>query len=70
MVMRIILPFSLSWVTGLTAPLFSVFRQEISGSVLVEFPNMRLRRKSEPVRLHNPYTNDGPNKPVSHLTIM
>jgi hypothetical protein len=69
MVMRIIMPFSLSWVIGLTAPLFSVFRQKISGSVLVEFPNMCLRRKSEPVKLHNPYTNDDPNKPVSQLTI-
>lgn len=33
-------------------------------SVLVEFLNMRLRSKSEPVKLHNPYTDDDPNTPV------
>jgi predicted tellurium resistance membrane protein TerC len=35
MVMRIILLFSISWVIGLTAPLFSVFQQEISGRDLI-----------------------------------
>jgi predicted tellurium resistance membrane protein TerC len=35
MVMRIILLFSISWVIGLTAPLFTVFRQEISGRDLI-----------------------------------
>lgn len=35
MVMRIILLFSLSWVIGLTAPLFSIFNQEISGRDLI-----------------------------------
>ena len=35
MVMRIILLFSISWVIGLTAPLFSVFEQEISGRDLI-----------------------------------
>jgi predicted tellurium resistance membrane protein TerC len=33
--MRVILLFSLSWVIGLTAPLFSVFGQEVSGRDLV-----------------------------------
>jgi len=33
--MRVILLFSLSWVIGLTAPLFAVFGQEISGRDLV-----------------------------------
>ncbi|HWT01974.1 MAG TPA: TerC family protein [Pyrinomonadaceae bacterium] len=33
--MRVILLFSLSWVIGLTAPLFTVFRQELSGRDLV-----------------------------------
>lgn len=33
-------------------------------SVLVEFLNMRLRKKSEPVKLHNPYTDDDPNTPI------
>jgi predicted tellurium resistance membrane protein TerC len=33
--MRVILLFSLSWVIGLTAPLFTVFGQEISGRDLV-----------------------------------
>ncbi len=35
MVMRILLLFSLSWVIGLVAPLFTVFGQEISGRDLV-----------------------------------
>ena len=35
LVMRVILLFSLSWVIGLTAPLFTVFKQEISGRDLV-----------------------------------
>jgi predicted tellurium resistance membrane protein TerC len=35
MVMRIILLFSISWVIGLTAPLFTVFKQEISGRDLI-----------------------------------
>jgi predicted tellurium resistance membrane protein TerC len=35
MVMRIILLFSISWVIGLTAPLFTVFREEISGRDLI-----------------------------------
>lgn len=35
MVMRIILLFSLSWVIGLTDPLFSVLGQEISGRDLI-----------------------------------
>lgn len=35
MVMRIILLFSISWVIGLTAPLFTVFQQEISGRDLI-----------------------------------
>jgi predicted tellurium resistance membrane protein TerC len=35
LVMRIILLFSLSWVIGLTAPLFSVFGQSVSGRDLV-----------------------------------
>jgi predicted tellurium resistance membrane protein TerC len=33
--MRVILLFSLSWVIGLTAPLFNIFGQEISGRDLV-----------------------------------
>jgi predicted tellurium resistance membrane protein TerC len=35
LIMRVILLFSLSWVIGLTAPLFSVFGREISGKDLV-----------------------------------
>lgn len=35
LVMRVILLFSLSWVIGLTAPLFAVFDQEVSGRDLV-----------------------------------
>jgi predicted tellurium resistance membrane protein TerC len=35
LVMRVILLFSLSWVIGLTAPLFSVLGQEVSGRDLV-----------------------------------
>jgi predicted tellurium resistance membrane protein TerC len=35
MVMRIVLLLSISWVIGLTAPLFTIFRQEISGRDLV-----------------------------------
>ncbi|MEX0806356.1 MAG: TerC family protein [Candidatus Binatia bacterium] len=35
MVTRIILLFSISWVIGLTAPLFTVFHQEISGRDLI-----------------------------------
>ena len=35
LVMRIILLFSLSWIIGLTAPLFDVFGQEISGRDLI-----------------------------------
>jgi len=35
LVMRVILLFSLSWIIGLTAPLFTVFGQEISGRDLV-----------------------------------
>ena len=35
MVMRIILLFSISWVIGLTAPIFTVFQQEISGRDLI-----------------------------------
>ena len=35
MVMRIILLFSISWVIGLTAPLFTVLQQEISGRDLI-----------------------------------
>ena len=35
MVMRLILLFSLSWVIGLTAPLFSIFAKEISGRDIV-----------------------------------
>lgn len=35
MVMRIILLFSISWVIGLTAPLFAVLQQEISGRDLI-----------------------------------
>ncbi len=37
LVMRVILLFSLSWVIGLTAPLFAVFGQEVSGRDLVLF---------------------------------
>jgi predicted tellurium resistance membrane protein TerC len=33
--MRIILLFSISWVIGLTAPLFTVFKQEISGRDII-----------------------------------
>jgi predicted tellurium resistance membrane protein TerC len=35
LVMRVILLFSLSWIIGLTAPLFSVWGQEVSGRDLV-----------------------------------
>src|SRR4029078_6957317 len=35
LVMRVILLFSLSWVIGLTEPLFSIFSQEVSGRDLV-----------------------------------
>ena len=35
LVMRVILLFSLSWVIGLTAPLFTVLGQEISGRDIV-----------------------------------
>jgi predicted tellurium resistance membrane protein TerC len=35
LVMRVILLFSLSWVIGLTAPLFNVFEEEISGRDLI-----------------------------------
>jgi predicted tellurium resistance membrane protein TerC len=35
MLMRIVLLFSISWVIGLTAPLFTVFQQEISGRDLI-----------------------------------
>lgn len=35
LVMRIILLFSLTWVIGLTAPLFTILREEISGRDLV-----------------------------------
>jgi predicted tellurium resistance membrane protein TerC len=35
MLMRIVLLFSISWVIGLTAPLFTVFKQEISGRDLI-----------------------------------
>ena len=35
MVMRILLLFSISWVIGLTAPLFTVFQQEISGRDII-----------------------------------
>jgi predicted tellurium resistance membrane protein TerC len=35
LIMRVILLFSLSWVIGLTAPLFSVFGRDISGKDLV-----------------------------------
>ena len=35
MVMRIILLFSISWVIGLTAPLFTIFQEEISGRDLI-----------------------------------
>lgn len=33
-------------------------------SVLVEFLNMRLRKKTAPVKLHNPYADDDPNTPT------
>ncbi|HEY0051226.1 MAG TPA: TerC family protein [Pyrinomonadaceae bacterium] len=35
LIMRVILLFSLSWVIGLTAPLFSIFGRDISGKDLV-----------------------------------
>jgi predicted tellurium resistance membrane protein TerC len=35
LIMRVVLLFSLSWVMGLTAPLFSVFGHEISGRDLI-----------------------------------
>src|SRR5262249_40405133 len=35
LIMRVILLFSLSWVIGLTEPLFSIFGQEVSGRDLV-----------------------------------
>ena len=35
LIMRVLLLFSLSWVIGLTAPLFTIFGQEISGRDLV-----------------------------------
>ena len=35
LVIRVVLLFSLSWVIGLTAPLFAVFNQEISGRDLI-----------------------------------
>ena len=35
LILRVILLFSLSWVIGLTAPLFTVLRQEISGRDLI-----------------------------------
>lgn len=35
LIMRVLLLFSLSWIIGLTAPLFTVFGQEISGRDLV-----------------------------------
>ncbi len=35
LIMRVILLFSLTWVIGLTAPLFTIFGQEISGRDLV-----------------------------------
>jgi predicted tellurium resistance membrane protein TerC len=35
LVMRVILLFSLTWVMGLTAPLFSVFSQQVSGRDLI-----------------------------------
>src|SRR5688572_25014069 len=35
LVMRVILLFSLSWVIGLTAPLFTLFGKDISGKDLV-----------------------------------
>jgi len=31
-------------------------------SVLVEFLNMRLRKKAEPVHLHNPYSEEDEKK--------
>jgi predicted tellurium resistance membrane protein TerC len=34
-------------------------------SVIVELLNMRLRKKSEPVKLHNPYTEDEMPKPTA-----
>src|SRR5687768_8470065 len=35
LILRVILLFSLSWVIGLTAPLFTVLNQEISGRDLI-----------------------------------
>ena len=35
LVMRIILLFSLTWVMGLTAPLFTIFGQSVSGRDLI-----------------------------------
>src|SRR6185436_10605346 len=35
LVMRVILLFSLTWVMGLTAPLFSILKQEVSGRDLI-----------------------------------
>ena len=35
MVMRIVLLFSIAWVIRLTAPLFTLFNQEISGRDLI-----------------------------------
>ncbi|MGH9947527.1 MAG: TerC family protein, partial [Pyrinomonadaceae bacterium] len=35
LVMRVLLLFSLSWVIGLTAPLFAIYGQEVSGRDLV-----------------------------------
>src|SRR6185369_15403624 len=35
LIIRVILLFSLSWVIGLTSPLFTVFGQEISGRDLI-----------------------------------
>src|SRR5918999_2362525 len=35
LIIRVLLLFSLSWVIGLTAPLFTVFRQAISGRDLI-----------------------------------
>ncbi|HLP40752.1 MAG TPA: TerC family protein [Fibrobacteria bacterium] len=37
LIMRVILLFSISWVVGLTAPLFSVFGLEVSGRDLILF---------------------------------
>jgi predicted tellurium resistance membrane protein TerC len=52
LVIRIGLLFTLSWLMGLTAPLFAVFGNEISGRELVELLNMRLRKVHKPVHLH------------------